>query len=314
MVKKVRFYFGGLSQVIPRLRKNTGLVVGINQLISFAEFGKSNPSVLKQLREGTFYEKDRVVIFDSGAFSVWNSGHVIDPDQYIQFIKTVQEAFSDSELYFVALDKISPDKSESARYTHANFLYERSCGVKTIPTYHLAEDLDYLNVYTSETDYICFGGMYGKVPNRSLKDQVAEGLFGYTDENLVDKAMNRVAQLNWKGKIHGLAVGYPKALLKYDFYSVDTTTCLIMGTRGRIFLGNDVEPYHVTNLGLTNDVKSVVEKACELLYFDPQWLVTSPYCRVIFNVYQYVAMCNEYGIDIDYGKYFTRKVDASMSV
>lgn len=310
--KIVRFYFGGIYQHEYVLKTKYKLVSGINRLLSFSTFGKASPMTVKKLREWVFVGNDRAVIFDSGAFTVWNSGGVIDPDKYLEFIRQVQETFPEYELTFIALDMISKDKVESARETCKNFLYAKKQGIMTLPTYHAGEDLDILSVYANESDYICFGGLYGNLPKSSVKDENVEGLFGYTDENTVDKAFNRLAQLNWKGKVHGLAVGYPKALMKYDFYSVDTTTCMILGTRGRIFLDFESELVHASQGGLTDDVRNRIKNDCELLNFEVDWLAACPYCRIMFNVYRYTQACIDSGVNIDYGKFFTRKIDATM--
>jgi hypothetical protein len=91
----------------------------------------------------------RNVILDSGAFSAWSRGEVLDIDAYIAFIFANAEHVD----HYVNLDVIpgsfgvvpSPTEVEaSARQSWDNLLYMEAHGLKPMPVFHMGEDFEWL--------------------------------------------------------------------------------------------------------------------------------------------------------------------------
>lgn len=98
-------------------------------------------------------------------------------------------------------------------------------GLSPIPVFHLGSDLKWLHRYLRKYDYIAIGGM---IPNTT-------------------KALIRILDpifksylLDSKGfplvKLHGFACTSPKLMIRYPWYSVDSTTCRKLAMYGDIFI------------------------------------------------------------------------------
>jgi len=134
--------------------------------------GQFSPQVLLEMRENR-----GMIMVDSGAFSVWTKGKVIDLNEYIEWIKVNLE-FADS---FVALDVIpgTPtkpavsvvEKQESARKSLQNYHKMVRAGIppeKIIHVLHFGEDIKWAD-RCQDFPYVGFGGLVGQHPeNRSL--------------------------------------------------------------------------------------------------------------------------------------------------
>jgi len=103
------------------------------------------------------------LIIDSGAFSAWTKGVVINLEKYIEFCKWVIEQKPCDIVYFVNLDKIpgsfgvkptKDDIEESAKVGLENYKVMKSAGLKVIPVFHQHEDFKWLKEMMKETDYI----------------------------------------------------------------------------------------------------------------------------------------------------------------
>ena len=141
---------------------------------------------------------DTVVMLDSGAFSAYNSGQVIDIDKYIQFIKD-----NEIDLYF-NLDVIG-----NVEGTVANQHYMESQGLNPIPVYHYGETLEYLDYLVEQGySYIGLGGTVGK----SVKQR----------QEFFDEVFARHPNIDY----HGLGVTAKALVESYNWYSCDSTTWL----------------------------------------------------------------------------------------
>jgi hypothetical protein len=130
-----------------------------NILISYAFLKK--PENLIKFLDG--YEPKRIII-DSGAFSVWSNGGVIDIDDYADFCVSLKTILSKNiELNIVNLDVLPgkwgfvPSKKEiddSAEKGWQNMLYLESKGLKVIHVFHQHEDWAILDKLTAHSDYI----------------------------------------------------------------------------------------------------------------------------------------------------------------
>ena len=144
-------------------------------------------------------------LVDSGAFSAFNSGKVIELKDYIKFLKEVG-----AEIYS-ALDVIG-DPHE----TLLNYNKMKEQGMNPIPCFHTGEPLKFLDEILHE-NYISLGGMVH-----------AEGV-----EDWLDKVFNYIFKKNPLIKIHGFGLTDPNLMLKYPWYSVDSSSWLACVKYGR---------------------------------------------------------------------------------
>jgi len=158
------------------------------------------------------------LILDSGAFTSYKQGVIIDIDTYIEFVKKYEKY-----LYaYINLD-VMDDKDGSESY--ANWLYIKSKGLNPLPVYHPHADIKYLELYMEKEKYICIGGI------ASLNTEVQIKFFDRLwPDYLVDKEGYP------KLKVHGLGLTALSVLLRYPWWSVDSTTWLVAGRFGSIYV------------------------------------------------------------------------------
>ena len=161
------------------------------------------------------------LILDSGAFSVWTKGNIIDIDKYVQFCIDSKQKCIDSKLYFVNLDVLPgkfgeyPDekqREESAEKGWENMLYLESKGLKVIPVFHQHEDFKWLDRIREHTDYI--GISPANDVSSKMKEKWLEKVFSITRDTI---------------KTHGFGITSFPLLKKFPFYSVDSTSWVASG-------------------------------------------------------------------------------------
>jgi len=200
------------------------------RLISYHYMGKP---------ETRFYfeehrDKFKRIILDSGAFSAWNAGAKIDIDKYADFILEWQDKID----YIVNLDvipgypglkKIPQEEIErSAAQGLENYFYLLDKGVdksKLIHVFHQNEDFKWLEkMLDLGMEYI------GLSPanDRTTQEKML----------WLDDCMRLVT--NDKGepivKFHGFAVTSFRLMLRYPWYSVDSSTWATVAGRGVVFI------------------------------------------------------------------------------
>lgn len=162
------------------------------------------------------------IIMDSGAFSAWKAGIEIDIDDYIQYLR------EHSIGKFINLDVVGdPEK------TYFNQKYMESKGLIPIPVYHMGSDLKYLGRYVDEGYHnICLGGTVGAHKNRR--------------EEFFDECFNAYPKVYY----HGLGMTDMHLMLKYPWFSVDSTSwlvgrkyCELNTVNGRVALPKDTPMY-----------------------------------------------------------------------
>lgn len=167
-------------------------------------------------KEKNFMEKKVNLFLDSGAFSAWSKGVKIDIDEYIAFIKKHKKYL---EAYAV-LDEIGDPVK-----TLENQKYMESKGLSPLPCFHYGEDIKYLKEYVENYDYIALGGM---VPISTT--QLIQWLDMLFTEYLCNaKGMPRL-------KVHGFGLTSIPLLIRYPWYSVDSTSWVLTGRFGAVFV------------------------------------------------------------------------------
>lgn len=157
------------------------------------------------------------IFLDSGAFSAWSQKKEIDIKKYISFIKENKQYIN----YYAVLDSIGdPEK------TLENQKIMESEGLTPIPCFHYGEDFSYLEMYVKKYQYIALGGMV----SISHKNQ-----FDWLDKIFSEFICNKKDMMP-KVKVHGFGVDYPKILLKYPWYSVDSSGFLKKSAYGYILV------------------------------------------------------------------------------
>tara|TARA_R100001530_G_scaffold1886_1_gene3271 strand:- start:40827 stop:41615 length:789 start_codon:yes stop_codon:yes gene_type:complete len=158
------------------------------------------------------------IFLDSGAFSAYKGKVVINIDEYIAFIKEEKNALA----HYAVLDVIG-DSVE----TYKNQKYMESKGLNPVPCFHFNEDEKWLEKYLDgDYDYIALGGMV-PVDNHKILIPWLDKIWG---DYLVKKdGMPKV-------KIHGFGIGAVDVMLRYPWYSTDSTTWVMTGRHGGVFV------------------------------------------------------------------------------
>lgn len=161
---------------------------------------------------------EKVDLFlDSGAFSAWTQNKVINIDEYIQFIKENEKVIS----VYSNLDVIG-----DATATWQNQMIMEKAGLHPIPCYHYGDDIKWLKrILSKDYEYIALGGMVPITTNALIQwlDQLYHNFL--TDE----KGMPIV-------KVHGFGLTSLRLILRYPWYSVDSTSWVVTGRMGSVYI------------------------------------------------------------------------------
>lgn len=164
-------------------------------------------------------KKERPVqlFLDSGAFSAWTKGVEVKLDEYIQFIKDNESLI---DMYSNLDDITSPEG------TWRNQMKMERAGLHPIPVYHYGEDIKWLQKLLKRGyPYISLGGM---VPI-STKDLIHWLDELWSDYLTDDKGLPIV-------KVHGFGLTSLPLMLRYPWFSVDSTSWVVTGRLGSIYV------------------------------------------------------------------------------
>lgn len=170
------------------------------------------------------------LMLDSGVFSAWNRGGEINVKEYIRYIKDHKEYL----WVYVNVDKI-PGKfgekrtnaqvEDSAKVGYDNLQIMKGHGLDPMPTFHQGERFYWLERMLKDGDrYIGLATAKDLRPNEQARwlDQVFSILTNSKGQPLI--------------KTHGLGVTNTQFLLRYPFYTVDSTTWLLTPGYGQIII------------------------------------------------------------------------------
>ena len=160
------------------------------------------------------------LFLDSGAFSAWNKGAVINIDEYIDFIQEHKNALT----VYANLDVIGDPVG-----TWKNQEYMEKRGLSPLPVFHTAfENESWLKKYIDKGyAYIALGGMAGGDISTETIIRKLDILF---PKYLCDK--NGMPKI----KVHGFGITSIPILIRYPWYSVDSTSWVLTGRFGGIFV------------------------------------------------------------------------------
>jgi len=157
------------------------------------------------------------LFLDSGAFSAKSQGVKIDVQDYISFIKDNENVIS----VYANLDVIG-----DAEGTLQNQKIMEKAGLSPIPVYHYGEDEKYLLRYIDGYEYIALGGMVLGSSSR-LRSWLDKKFPLTCDKDGMPKV-----------KVHGFGLTSLRLMLQYPWYSVDSTSWVMTGRMGSIFIPN----------------------------------------------------------------------------
>jgi hypothetical protein len=161
--------------------------------------------------------QDKVRIFlDSGAFSAFSLGATIDIGAYAEFVREHQDVIEMASV----LDAIG---DPLGTWNNQKELERR--GVEVLPCFHYGEPWDLCRYYAQHYPYITIGGMV-PIPNKKLEGWLDE-LWG---EVLTDKDGYA------KVKVHGFGQTARNLIVKYPWYSVDSSSWVQAGANGMMIL------------------------------------------------------------------------------
>jgi hypothetical protein len=156
------------------------------------------------------------LFLDSGAFSAFTKNITIDIQEYIAFIKENQDVI---EVY-ANLDVIGDPAG-----TLENQNIMEAAALNPLPCFHYGEDIQYLKYYLSKYDYLALGGM---VPISTAD------LIPWLDTLFSEHICG--ADGLPKVKIHGFGLTSLKLMLRYPWYSVDSTSWVMTGRMGSVLV------------------------------------------------------------------------------
>ena len=188
----------------------------------------------------SYYKDDRVrtmikptdfrFFLDSGAFSAWSKGAVIDLDEYCEFIRANIEWLD----VYACLDVIpgapgraatGKEREEAAGQSWANYLYMKDAGLDPLPVYHYGEDMKWLDqMLAYGCEYVGIGGLVG-IPSE-LRRLWLDRVF----TKITDAAGHALI------KTHGFGMTSLPLIFRYPWYSVDSTSWIKASMTGIVYL------------------------------------------------------------------------------
>jgi hypothetical protein len=160
----------------------------------------------------------RVDLFiDSGAFSAWSQKLTIDVQDYIAFIKENLDIID----VYANLDVI-----KDAQGTWKNQRIMENAGLHPLPVYHVEDDIKYLHKCIDNYAYFCLGGM-------------AKGYSTAERTGFLDRCFKIICDTPDhfpKCKVHGFGMTSLPLMLRYPWYSIDSTSWIMTGRMGSIFI------------------------------------------------------------------------------
>ncbi|MFA7671804.1 MAG: hypothetical protein WCY53_06070, partial [Sphaerochaetaceae bacterium] len=227
-----RIYIAGTSVCDPILNPTLQQLFAAGwKLHSFFHCGKE-----KGLEVRWFHmnKQNKVSLFlDSGAFSAWAQGVEVNIDEYIQFCLNHLDLVD----VIANLDVIpgrpyqrltQKDIDDSAAQGWKNYKKMLRAGVpkeKLVHIFHQGEDMKWLRRMVAEIPYIGLSPANDKTTNQKIMwlDSCMEYVTDKKDGMPIVK-------------FHGFAVTSLRLMLRYPWYSVDSTSWVVTGRLGSIYV------------------------------------------------------------------------------
>jgi len=167
-------------------------------------------------------ERRASLFLDSGAYSSWTRGVTIDLQGYIDYVKRHVD-FLD---VYACLDVVGNPEA-----TYQNQLEMERQGLRPLIVFHKGEDYKWLELYVSRYDYIGIGGVAApRLTGTKSFEEVQSHL-----DRCFEIICDRPGHIP-RCKVHGFGVGTPVLILRYPWYSIDTTSWLMTSRYGSVYV------------------------------------------------------------------------------
>lgn len=217
----------------------------------------------KEKREGRY---NGMIMVDSGAFSVFKSGHEIRIDDYVAFINSHPEVDRYVELDFIpgqfGQQRTAEQALEGAQKSFENYVYMVSkvnCPEKIMPVYHAGEPWSHLaKIVNHKPDgehyvrSICVSGPKA-VGNSPILAKFLTECFAIIRESE-----------NPNVEVHALGIGVVEALECQPLYSSDFSSWVMAAATGTI-MTKDFGTLCVSDRGVAKSVVNMPKEAKEAL-------------------------------------------------
>ncbi len=230
-------------------------------------------------------KRDNIKVFlDSGAFSAFTKGVDVDIKKYCDYIKSNKDIVD----FCSVLDGIGdPDKTFENQY-----IMEQE-GTFPLPCFHYGEDMRYLDYYVERYDYITLGGM---VPIST--PQLKFWLDRLWEKHLTDSDGKPLV------KVHGFGLTSLPLMMRYPWYSVDSSTWVQWSANGMILVPGvgqinisakssslKIAGQHIDNLPTMQ--REALEKHISAFGFEPDRLRHEYVARWIYNAWAFPYFARE---------------------
>lgn len=171
------------------------------------------------------------ILYDSGAFSAWNSGTPMSLEKLIPIYDRVMEQLPEQvDAAFVSLDKIpgAPDRhptedevvaAQEESLRNYELLFDRY-GARILPVWRSGESVSILEKYLAiGATWVCF----------SMMQTLSE-------DQRVMAAAKMFRALNGRARVHGLAATGAKMMGLSEWYSVDSASWQFAASMGSILI------------------------------------------------------------------------------
>lgn len=207
----MKVYSAGVFNTIPR-----GRIDAFQEMVGIQHYPILESFHYRRSVELAIEYGVKDLFLDSGAFSAFSLCKEIDIHAYIDFINKNRSSFT----VIAALDAIGDTEK-----TWDNIQLMESEGIKPLPVFHYLSNFDALDM-CKEYDYFALGGL---VPIAAQQRK----LVGWLDrcwERIVD------ANGNPTHNVHGFGMTGQKVMVRYPWYSVDSSSWLRGGQGGAILI------------------------------------------------------------------------------
>lgn len=171
------------------------------------------------------------IFMDSGAFSMFTLGSKVDLDDYARYLRAAQDYIEIAS----NVDVIGAGKEQDS-YNNQKYLESLKLPVRVCPVHHARDADEWLVKYLDEGyDYIFLGGM---VPETTAY------LIDWLD-HIFDKYL-ALPDGTARVKVHGFGLTTFELMERYPWYSVDSTSWVMVAMFGNIFMDVGGTPRAVT--------------------------------------------------------------------
>lgn len=238
------------------------------------------PSLVARIKR-----EENKIFLDSGAFSAMTQGIKIDIGRYCDYILRNADMIEhiDGQPLASVLDAIG-----DADGTWRNQMEMERRGVRPLPCYHYGEPVEVLEHYVANYPYITIGGMV-PISTQQLKlwlDRLWARHLTHPDGSP-------------KVKVHGFGLTSLPLMMRYPWYSVDSSTWVQWAANGMILMPDSTGQIDVSSRSSRRKVKGqhmdtvspletqAIEQRIRGYGIDPDRLRDLYFSRWAFNVFAF---------------------------